>query len=648
MAGGKQILIPGILVLLALVLTYSNHFNNPFQFDDAHTIETNMAIRKLDVARFFTDATTFSTLPANQSYRPGVTTLNAIDHWLGGKEVPDPFYYHLSIFTSFVLLAFLVYLLALHLFNSARPHEWNPYLALFAAAFFGLHTANAETVNYIIARTDSFSTFMVVLALVTYIYKPAWRRWFIYLIPVVIGFTAKEPAVMFAPLLFFYILLFEQETSITGSFTAQRKNLGKAIRASLPAFILSGLLYLVSKKMTPETWLAGGESLPYYLSQPFVIVHYFNNFILPVNLSADTDWTGIERIWDDRVLVGTGFIILLFAISIYTSRFRHLRPIAFGILWFFTALLPTSIVPLAEVMNDHRTFFPYIGLFIAAAWSLGLLVIKYDNRIASQSRVGFTAIAFAVILLGAHAFGTHKRNEVWSSAESLWKDVTVKSPGNARGWMNYGNALMGRAEFNSALECYNKALTIWPAYSYLHINLGILKGAMGMPDDAEQHFRNALDYGPGNPEGYYYYARWLNETGRVNEAQDILARGLVISPQHVSMNQLYAQVQLTANSAGSKLDQAIIAASQNPTQENYLNLSLEFYLAGKYEKSIEAAQEALKINPSYADAYNNIGAAHAQLKQWNESIAACEKALELKPDFQLAKNNLEWAKSQVK
>lgn len=648
MAGGKRIIIPGILALLALVLTYSNHFHNPFQFDDAHTIETNMAIRKLDIGKFFTDATTFSTLPANQSYRPGVTTLNAIDHWLGGKETPDPFYFHLSIFTSFIFIAWLVYLLALHLFRSAKEHEWNPYFALFAAAFFCLHTANAETINYIIARTDSFSTFMVVLALVTYIYKPRWRRWFIYLIPVVIGFTAKEPAVMFAPVLFVYVLLFEKETSIPEALSKQKRSrLWSAVLASLPAFILSAGLYFVSKKMTPETWLAGGEALSYYLSQPFVIVHYFNNFILPVNLSADTDWTGIPRIWDDRVLTGTAFILILFAISLWTSRFKHLRPVAFGILWFFIALLPTSIVPLAEVMNDHRTFFPYIGLFIAASWSLALIVTRYERTIVSKSIARYSVIAGTVIFLGAHAFGTRHRNEVWSSGESLWKDVTEKSPGNARGWMNYGNSLMARAEFNGALECYNKALAIWPQYSYLHINLGILKGAMGRAPEAEQHFRNALDYGPGNPECYYYYARWLSEQGRHSEAQNILTEGLKRSPHHVSMHQLYAQVQAAAAPA-SKLDQAIIAASQNPTQENYLNLSLEFYLARKYEKSIEAAQEALKINPSYADAYNNIGAAYAQLKMWNESIAACEKALELKPDYQLAKNNLEWAKSQLK
>src|SRR3982751_2165892 len=88
-----------ILIFLLLIGAYSNHFNNPFQFDDSHTIVNNNAIRSLkNIPLFFKDARTFSSLPSNQMYRPGVTTLNAIDYWIGGQPEPIPFYYHLSIF----------------------------------------------------------------------------------------------------------------------------------------------------------------------------------------------------------------------------------------------------------------------------------------------------------------------------------------------------------------------------------------------------------------------------------------------------------------------------------------------------------------------------------------------------------------------
>src|SRR5438270_946507 len=91
----------GALLLAALVVAYANHFHNSFHFDDAHTIVTNAAIRSLrNIPRFFVDATTFSSLPSNQSYRPLVSTLFAIDYSLGAGPARtglQPFWFHLSI-----------------------------------------------------------------------------------------------------------------------------------------------------------------------------------------------------------------------------------------------------------------------------------------------------------------------------------------------------------------------------------------------------------------------------------------------------------------------------------------------------------------------------------------------------------------------
>ena len=73
------------LLIVALTTAYANHFHNSFHFDDAHTIVTNAAICELrNIPLFFRDATTFSSLPSNQSYRPLVSTLLAIDYRLGG------------------------------------------------------------------------------------------------------------------------------------------------------------------------------------------------------------------------------------------------------------------------------------------------------------------------------------------------------------------------------------------------------------------------------------------------------------------------------------------------------------------------------------------------------------------------------------
>src|SRR5260370_321464 len=95
------------LLLGAIVAAYANHFHNSFHFDDAHTIVNNAAIRELrNIPLFFRDATTFSSLPSNQSYRPLVSTLLAIAYSLGHGL--RRFCFHLSIFTLSVSLVLLL------------------------------------------------------------------------------------------------------------------------------------------------------------------------------------------------------------------------------------------------------------------------------------------------------------------------------------------------------------------------------------------------------------------------------------------------------------------------------------------------------------------------------------------------------------
>jgi len=56
--------------VVAILAVYSNHFHNSFHLDDSHTIEQNFYIRDLrNIPRFFADATTLSTLAANQTRR---------------------------------------------------------------------------------------------------------------------------------------------------------------------------------------------------------------------------------------------------------------------------------------------------------------------------------------------------------------------------------------------------------------------------------------------------------------------------------------------------------------------------------------------------------------------------------------------------
>ena len=64
-----------------------------------------------------------------------------------------------------------------HVLDRVAQHPWNRYAALLATGLYLLHTANAETINYITARSDSLSTLCVVAAFVIGVKaRGAWRQ----------------------------------------------------------------------------------------------------------------------------------------------------------------------------------------------------------------------------------------------------------------------------------------------------------------------------------------------------------------------------------------------------------------------------------------------------------------------------------------
>src|SRR5215831_2806229 len=201
----KPAIFGGALLGLLLLAAYSNHFHNSFHFDDAHTIVNNAAIQDLrNIPLFFRDATTFSALPSNQSYRPLVSTLLAIDYRLSGGV--QPFWFHISIFAFFVALTLLLAFVIQRLLNHAPSSARNSWIALAAAAWYGLHSANTDTVNYIISSSEVISTLGVIASFAVYFAFPRLRHCYLYVLPAAIAILAKPPAAIFAVLFAIYKL----------------------------------------------------------------------------------------------------------------------------------------------------------------------------------------------------------------------------------------------------------------------------------------------------------------------------------------------------------------------------------------------------------------------------------------------------------
>jgi tetratricopeptide (TPR) repeat protein len=637
-----------VAVLLAVLAVYANHFQNGFHFDDSHTVVDNPTIRSLhNLPAFFTDTSTFSVLPANRTYRPFVSVSLAVDYALGRGY--NPFWFHLSTFIVFLLQLVAMAALYISILDRARPEpeerNANRYVSIAATAWYGLHPAMAETVNYIIQRGDIFSTVGVVAALAIFARGPKLRKTGLYLAPFAFAMLSKPPAAVFPLLLFLYVAMFEREAK-----TPYRR----AAILSLPSLVLCALLMGLQAAMTPKTYTPSTLSAySYCITQPFVLMRYFGSLFLPLHLNVDTDLQPFAS-FSASALLGFLFLALLLAAAWFTARRRVLRPVSFGLLWFLIASLPTSLYRLSEVENDHRMYLPFVGLVLAVVWG-GYLGVRKMAAPKHTTLVWRTASVAVVLLLALYGYGAHLRNRVWRSDESLWLDDVIKCPHNGRGLMNYGLTQMAKGAYPAALDYFERALVYTPNYKTLEINLGIVYGAMNRAAEAEQHFLRTIALGPTDDEAHYFYGRWLYRSGRAGEAIEQLKTAVELNPPRLAAHDALAAAYLAIGDAASARaaagetlrlapgDAAAAAILAHPVTQDadyWINASLYQYRSGNYEACIASANQALKLKPDSALAYNNRGAAYAALRQWDLAIESERAALRIDPAFTLSKNNL--------
>jgi tetratricopeptide (TPR) repeat protein len=618
---------------LLIAGAYANFFHNDFHFDDSHVIVENASIHTLSHwTRFFTDAHTFSSLPTNATYRPLVTLSFALDYAVHQSLDPVPFHV-----TQLLLLLAVGVLLAVA-YRLLFGHR--ELLGIAAAAIFCVHTANSETMNFLSSRSELLSAIGFLAALIAFVRWPRARRRGWYLIPLAVGALAKAPVVIFAAIAFAWVRLIE------------RRPRAEAVKASIPSLVVGGLLLVLLNAMNAPEWIAGGGSrLRYLWTQPYIWLHYARLAIVPAGLTADTDLDLLPHWYDTNAVAGYLFVVLLGVAIARLARARETAPAAFGLAWFGITLLPTSsIFPLAEVANEHRLFFPLMGLIPAAVWAVELAVRRWP----AAQRALYASVAIAALAL---AYGTHVRNRAWATEETLWLDVTRKSPANGRGWMNYGLTQMEQGRYAEAKAAFDRAAELSPAYGTLAINRGIVAAARGDSSGAEEHFRRALELNTDR-NAHFFYGRWLARSGRASDALTHLQASARLAPSWIPPRRLAMELAVARGDlAGSRGIAASILAIDPTDQEaaavardgadlrcaTYRRCFDEAWAAGSTNEHVQAAvlyRAATQLQAS-ALAWNNLGWSLQSLGFTTAAASAYHAALNADPTLSRASNNLQ-------
>jgi len=563
-----------VLLIVLWILTLAAYFNvidGEFQFDDYLTITTNLSIKNIEN---LSDPKNFSGILSGQRFITDVTF--AVNYYY---DRLNPRGYHLVSIALHYFTACLVFVLARRLgaFDTGLSEGRARLFAFLASAVFALHPVNTAAVSYISQRAEILSTFFFLLALYVFLKsldsRGAAGRVLLsggVVINFILSLWSKLTTISFPALLFLTDIL-----ATRGRSLVKRIPLYAAVAA---VAILIGYNFMSGAGASHDI----GYSLEridlqtYILTQFRVILTYIRLLFLPINQNLDYDYRLSKGIleWD------TGLSLLfILGLLLYAAFAWKRRPVvAFGIFWFFLTLSPTSsVVPVIDVIFEHRVYLPSFGFSLVAA----SLVLKGSDLLASRvlraTASDRTAGMITLVLLCAMVIVSANRNMVWQSKISLWADVIEKSPNKPRAYMNYGQALSEKGFYRESIDVLSRGLQCKDdgsvQWSELYRELGVSYYKAGDLEEAIKAYRNGRHYAP-----------------------------------------------------------------KDPTLLN--NLSIALYDRGEYDQAQMYAEMAVQSNPVFPDVYNTIGNIHFRKGDYEKALTYFMKGRELNPDVPLSYWNL--------
>ncbi len=647
-----------VLLIVVCLLAYANTFRVPFQYDDVDRMLKRPFVR--DVRLFFDPAGRERYATEHDFRRRPVGYLTfALNYY--GMQNEKPTGYHAINLAIHTLNAFLVYALVVFTFRTPNMQGSSlrnraPTIAFFSALLFAGHPVQTEAVTYIVQRLTSLATLFYLLSFVLYI---KWRLegrekptvWFFYgasLLSAVLAMKTKEISFTLPVIVTLYEVMFF------------KGRVGSRVLGIIP-LLMTMLIIPVSVLGTKGEPLgevlsdAGGmfrahsalSRWEYLATEMPVIVTYIRLLFWPVGQSLDHDYPLYHSFFDPTVFLSFLVLSAIAGVGIYnlylsravlqdskhssSPTTRHsLRLVAFGIFWFFITLsVESSIIPIADVISEHRLYLPSVGFILACTSALFFGAENLTARWEGAEKSLVALLAASSILLAGLAFA---RNMVWQTEASLWEDVIKKSPMKARGYNGLGLAYYNMRQYDMAIQQFERAVALYPSYGVAFNNLGNAFYQNGLYERAIEVQTRAIAIEPDNPVFYFGRGVSLAARGDYDSAIRDYTRAISIDPgyadAHNNLGFVY-HLKRAFPLAVEQYSKAIALDSRNALF--FVNRGLAYAGNGELDKAIEDYTQAIALNPGLVSAYSGRGAAYSLEDRHFQAINDFERAILMEP-----------------
>jgi protein O-mannosyl-transferase len=649
-----------LIIAFVAILIYSNTISSPFEFDDRRAIIDNPVIRNFD---FFVDpaALDINSIEKRKVDFPKTRYVGylsfAVNYHLHGLDVTG---YHIINILIHIINGLLVYWLVLLIVRTPFFLEnfgsgFNgSIIAFFSSLLFVCHPVQTQAVTYIVQRLASLATMFYLIAVALYIKSRlsasgSARHCFyaISLIAAIAAMFTKEISFTLPIVILMCEIFFFRWNNKTSFFHL------------IPFILLLPIIPLILMWNFDPAASHGGidnalniantrglSGTDYLLTQFRVIITYIRLLFFPVEQNLDYDYPLYSSVLSYPVIFSFSGLCLISAMGIYLylrSRYlseisAYFRLISFGVFWFFLALsVESSVIPISDVIFEHRLYLPSIGFFIAFAASILAIRHKAAPRLRHAGEVITSFMIISILIL---SFAAYQRNNVWQTAISLWEDTAGKSPLKFRPHYQLGIAYLDANRIKDAIRELNIVLQT-EDFTELHYNLGVALFKAGLYNEAIASYKRALFREPSDFNSRHNLAVTYLMVGQHNDAETEFKAAIQLQPEdidaHTNMAILYENL---GNITEAVKEYRFVMKRQPLIPDKISNLGVLFFNKGDFHAAIKKYQLALKLNPDLVQAHYNLALAYRKVNKPDMAIAEFRTALILTPDLAIAHFNL--------
>lgn len=427
-----------MLVVLVILAAYWNSFAGVMQFDDYNVIADNPAV---------------ASVAAWWRSMPGIRPLLKLSYALN-REIAGLAGFHLVNIALHAGNALLLLTLFRKLLGTDHHGATT---ALLAAMLFAAHPVHSEAVTMISGRSMSLMTFFYLASVLLYLDETRKSK-ALSLIAFILAITVRETAITL-PLA---LLLIERQRSSPNQASKRQEMQAMLIKTqaywTVAVLAAALLLFLPAYRNLAVVSLNSRPLIDNLITQSAAQFYLLQQWSWPINLDADPmlpvfttgDWTPI---WIASILGWTSLLGCGLLAWWRQGKNELLRWGAFGVVWFYSHLMPTnSFLPRLDVANERHLYLATAGLTLFVALCLTMLANRYR-----RATIG-GAIALVIVL----STMTGQRNKVYHSETAFWQDIVTKNPDNARAHNNLGYAYAREGRPAEAISAYDEAIKLAP------------------------------------------------------------------------------------------------------------------------------------------------------------------------------------------